>query len=736
MHARFLSTLLGTTFLFAMSGAPAVMAQSVTIDDNDIGGVVTSGSGPEAGVWVIAETYDLPTRHVKIVVTDDQGRYVLPDMQEATYQVWVRGYGLVDSDPVDADPGTKLNLTAKTAPTPQAAAEVYPAHYWFSLIENPAKSEFPGTGPEGNGISPAFATQQDWIGHVKEQCHFCHQLGNKITRTAPDVGNTIEAWDQRVQKGRSPDDIFHDGNAQYAMRGPGLGSVMNNNMTRFGRQRGLSMFADWTDRIAAGEVPVAPERPEGVERNIVVSVWDWGGGRFIHDAISTDKRNPTVHAGGEVFGVQQLSGMVATLDPSTSTLSEFELEGLSGDWNPNANDHTSTIDSKGRHWMSNTGAIEGKAHEYCTNGDLSPWAALYPKQQRGGQMISVFDPETKESEAIPVCFGTHHLNFTWKSGERLYYSGDTEVVGWIDVDVWDKTKDPTKAVGWCPLVLDTNGDGKITQDRNAWNVLQEGGSQSAEGVQSASGDTARRDNRASFDPNKDTRVSGFNYANGVSPVDDSYWVAKYTPAVPSGILRLAPNPQTPEDCLVEYYEAPLVDGEYLAYNARGTDVDKNGIVWVGYGTGKIGRFDRSQCKVVNGPTAHGQHCPEGWTIYDTPGPKMAGTNVGTDYFYQAWVDHFNASGLGENIILFPNSAGDELLAFNSEKEEFIQLRLPYPLGFYPRGLDARIDDPDAGWKGRGVWSTNAILTTWHQEGGEGSSEIMTHFQVRPNPLAH
>lgn len=85
---------------------------------------------------------------------------------------------------------------------------------------------------------------------------------------------------------------------------------------------------------------------------------------------------------------------------------------------------------------------------------------------------------------------------------------------------------------------------------------------------------------------------------------------------------------------------------------------------------------------------------------------------------------------------FPNSAGDELLAFNTEKEEFIQLRLPYPLGFYPRGLDARIDDPDAGWKGRGVWSTNAILTTWHQEGGEGSSEIMTHFQVRPNPLAH
>ena len=139
MKARILSTLLSSTFLFAVSGASVAMAQAVKIDSDDIGGVVTGDKGPEAGVWVIAETYDLPTRHIKIVVTDDKGRYVIPDMQEANYQVWVRGYGLVDSDPVESSPGNIINLTAKTAPTPQAAAEYYPANHWFSLIKTPDK---------------------------------------------------------------------------------------------------------------------------------------------------------------------------------------------------------------------------------------------------------------------------------------------------------------------------------------------------------------------------------------------------------------------------------------------------------------------------------------------------------------------------------------------------------------------------------------------------------------------
>src|SRR4051812_35615726 len=93
---------------------------AVAVDNDDIGGVVTGPKGPEAGVWVIADTADLPTRFTKIVVTDDRGRYLIPDLPKANYSVWVRGYGLVDSPKVSAAPGKVMNLTAVVAPNPRA----------------------------------------------------------------------------------------------------------------------------------------------------------------------------------------------------------------------------------------------------------------------------------------------------------------------------------------------------------------------------------------------------------------------------------------------------------------------------------------------------------------------------------------------------------------------------------------------------------------------------------------
>ena len=179
------------------------------MDGDDIAGVVTGPNGPEAGVWVIAETRDLPTRHAKIVVTDDAGRYLLPDLPQATYDVWVRGYGLVDSEKVQARPGAELDLTAVMAPDAAAAAEYYPAQDWFALLEVPGPDEFPGTGAAGNGISPDIESQGEWIRSVvsTDGCTGCHALGNKATREIPDAlgdfDSHLAAWDRRVQSGQA-----------------------------------------------------------------------------------------------------------------------------------------------------------------------------------------------------------------------------------------------------------------------------------------------------------------------------------------------------------------------------------------------------------------------------------------------------------------------------------------------------------------------------------------------------
>src|SRR6202521_5176980 len=151
-------------------------ATDVTIGGTDLGGAVTGPNGPEAGVWVIAETTDLPTKFAKVVVTDDRGRYVIPDLPKATYSVWVRGYGLVDSPKVKTERGKHLNLSAVPAPTAAAAAEYYPGVYWYSMLQIPEKSEFPGTGTSGNGIQPVMKTQHYWIDTIKNSCPSCHAL--------------------------------------------------------------------------------------------------------------------------------------------------------------------------------------------------------------------------------------------------------------------------------------------------------------------------------------------------------------------------------------------------------------------------------------------------------------------------------------------------------------------------------------------------------------------------------
>src|SRR5579863_1142389 len=223
---------------------PPAAAPQVQIDGNAIGGVVTSRFGPEAGAWVVAETRDLGTRFAKMVVTDERGRYVIPDLPKANYRVWVRGYGLVDSEKVAGAPGKILNLTAAVAPSLAAAAQYYPAIYWASLIKIPDKSRFPGTGDKGNGIPEAIKTQDQWLNFVKTNgCGNCHQLGNYATRTIPEAfghfDTSRDAWAHRLSVGPAGHDMV--GFISQVMTADNGGH--------------LQALADWTDRIKAGEVP-------------------------------------------------------------------------------------------------------------------------------------------------------------------------------------------------------------------------------------------------------------------------------------------------------------------------------------------------------------------------------------------------------------------------------------------------------------------------------------------------
>ena len=167
--------------------AAAQQANEPAIDGDDIGGVVSGPNGPEAGVWVIAESVDLPTKFAKIVVTDEQGRYVIPDLPAVNYSVWVRGYGLVDSPKMRAKPGEHVDLTAVPAPNAAAAAHYYPAIYWYSLLRVPAENELKGDSPLNDPGSAIEAGQF----FAPDEEHRLHRLPSAWTGSYPHYSGAV-----------------------------------------------------------------------------------------------------------------------------------------------------------------------------------------------------------------------------------------------------------------------------------------------------------------------------------------------------------------------------------------------------------------------------------------------------------------------------------------------------------------------------------------------------------------
>src|SRR5688572_2675620 len=511
--------------------------QPPTVDADDLAGVVRSSKGAEAGVWVIAETRDLPTPYAKIVVTDAQGRYLIPDLPKANYSVFVRGYGLVDSQRVTATPGKALNLTAAIAPNAHAAAQYYPAGHWLSLLRIPEAGEFPGTGPQGNGISPNMKSQAEWIRAIKSGgCTACHQLGTKGTREIPKELGTFpslqHAWERRLASGQA-------------------GAQMINGLNNMGKERALLLFADWTDRINRGELPPAPERPQGIERNVVITMWDWADPKvYLHDVVSTDRRNPTVNANGPLYGALELSAdYVPVLDPNTHAAAQIPLSvrdpntpptspkmaapspyyGEEPIWTSKNNVHNPMLDGKGRLWL--TSAVRAPENPaFCKEGSNHPSAKLFPVQ-RAGRHLQMFDPATKKLTHIATCFGTHHLMFAEDANNTLWTSGGGQVVGWLNRKMFEETGDEEKSQGWTALIMDTNGNGR----RDAYVEPDQ-----------------------PLDPTKDKRFGGAFYAVSPAP-DGSVWGSNL--GFPGSVIRLVPGTNPPETAIAEVYEPPMNGAE-------------------------------------------------------------------------------------------------------------------------------------------------------------------------------
>jgi hypothetical protein len=239
------------------------------------------------------------------------------------------------------------------------------------------------------------------------------------------------------------------------------------------------------------------------------------------------------------------------------------------------------------------------------------------------------------------------------------------------------------------------------------------------------------------DPAKDHRVDAGFYGVAVSPVDGSIWGSSV--GFPGAVVRLVPGTHPPQTALAEVYQPPLDDprAPVHGYSPRGMDIDRNGVVWTVLASGHFASFDRRKCKgPLNGPKATGNQCPEGWTLYPFPGPQFRDVkdSGSAEASYYAWVDQFNTLGLGANTPIATGNTSDALFALVDGK--FITLRVPYPMGFYAKGMDGRIDDPNGGWKGRGLWTTYATRAVAHVEGGKGTTSKVVHIQLRPDPLAH
>ena len=486
-------------------------------------------------------------------------------------------------------------------------------------------------------------------------------------------------------------------------------------------------FGDWTDRIAKGELPFAkPPRPQGVERNIVITTWDWGNEKqYLHDLISSDKRNPTVNAYGPLYGsTEYATDHLPVLDPKTArsptsrrrkvrmcrrpsvramppSRSRWRPRPI-GAWSrsgtPNSTITTTCSTAKGRVWLTGTNHAPGTP-AFCRKGSDNPYAKAFPLDTNERQ-LAMFDPKTKKFTFIDTCFGTHHLQFGFDKDNTLWTSGGGPWPAGSTPRCSTRPASAEKAQGWAPFVLDTNGNGKLDDYTKPGQPM---------------------------DPSKDMRVGGSGtYAVMPNPVDGSIW---YTGRRVRRQKRR--HPLRSQDQAVGGLQHPDAG---LRPARRRYRLQGRGL---GVARQRPSRQLRPLASARARSTARRRpaiNARKAGRSTNIPAPASQGIGDNSaEASYYTWVDQHNAVGLGKDVPISTANENDGFAALVDGK--MVMLRVPYPLSFYAKGLDARIDDPKAGWKGRGLWSSEGDRTPWLKEGGKGMTPMAVHIQIRPDPLA-
>ena len=347
-------------------------------------------------------------------------------------------------------------------------------------------------------------------------------------------------------------------------------------------------------------------------------------------------------------------------------------------WDTKVNNHNSMIDKKGRVWMA--AAVRGaKNPDFCKKGSDHPSAKLFPLEQTH-RALAVLDPKTMKYTFVDTCFQTHHLQFGYDANDTLWTSsgGGAAWSAGSTPRCSTRPETPRSRRAGRALVLDTNGNGKRD-------------------------DYVEPDQPV--DPAKDKRIAPVFYAVMPSPVDGSVWGT--VAGKPGAVVRLDPGSNPPATALAEIYNVPMP-----GFGPRGGDIDSKGVVWVSLASGHLGSFDRRKCKVRStGRRRPATIARKAGPSTSIPGPGFEGIGENSaESSYYTWVDQHNTLGLGKDVPMSTGNLKDGVS--RSRTARWSCCGCPIRSGFYAKGLDGRIDDPNAGWKGRGLWTTSGDRAPW------------------------